>query len=245
MSDDSSAVVNAQFAQTTESEAPTMIEGPTLWEYLNRQWPRIEPLVWQQIELILLSTVLATVLGVGLGVVISDRPRLAGGVQAVASGVLTIPSLALLTLFIPIFGLGWTSTVIALVLYAQLPIIRNTITGMTEVDSAILESARGIGMSDARRLVAVQLPLAWPVILAGLRVATMMMFGISAIAAYVNGPGLGNLVFTGLSRLGSVNAENQALVGGFGIALLALLFDSGYLLLRRLTVPIGKQEIRV
>jgi osmoprotectant transport system permease protein len=216
-----------------------MIEGPSVWEYLDRQWPRIEPLIWQQIELILISIGLATVLGVAIGVLISDRPRLADAVQATASGVLTIPSLALLTLFIPIFGLGWTSTVIALVLYAQLPIIRNTVTGMRAVDPAILESARGIGMSTPRLIGRIQLPLAWPVILAGLRVATMMMFGISAIAAYVNGPGLGNLVFTGLSRLGSVNAENQALVGGFGIALLALLFDGCYVLLRRLTVPGG------
>jgi osmoprotectant transport system permease protein len=217
----------------------SMIEGPSVWEYLDRQWPRIEPLLWQQIELILLSMFLATAIGVTIGVVVSDRPRLAAGVQAVASGILTVPSLALLTLFIPLFGLGWTSTVVALVLYAQLPIIRNTVTGMCGVQADLLESARGIGMSTTRRLARVQLPLAWPVILAGLRVATMMMFGISAIAAYVNGPGLGNLVFTGLSRLGSVNAENQALVGGFGIAMLALLFDGGYLLLRRFTVPTG------
>jgi len=222
-----------------------MIEGPSVWEYLDRQWPRIQPLVREQVELILISILLAALIGVTLGVLISDRPRLADGVQAVASGVLTIPSLALLTLFIPLFGLGWTSTVVALVLYAQLPIIRNTVTGMRGVEPDILESARGIGMSTSRRLLRVQLPLAWPVILAGLRVATMMMFGISAIAAYVNGPGLGNLVFTGLSRLGSVNAQNQALVGGFGIALLALLFDGGYLLLRRFTVPRGMRGIRV
>ena len=222
-----------------------MIEGPSVWEYLDRQWPRIQPLVREQVELILISVLLAALIGVTLGVLISDRPRLADGVQAVASGVLTIPSLALLTLFIPLFGLGWTSTVVALVLYAQLPIIRNTVTGMRGVEPDILESARGIGMSTSRRLLRVQLPLAWPVILAGLRVATMMMFGISAIAAYVNGPGLGNLVFTGLSRLGSVNAQNQALVGGFGIALLALLFDGGYLLLRRFTVPRGMRGIRV
>ena len=82
-------------------------------------------------------------------------------------------------------------------------------------------------------MMRVQLPLAWPVILAGLRVATMLVFGISAIAAYVSGPGLGNLVFTGLSRLGSVNATNQALVGAFGIAFLALAFDAVFLVVRR------------
>jgi len=96
-----------------------------------------------------------------------------------------------------------------------------------------------MGMNGRRILVRIQLPLAWPVILAGLRVATMLVFGISAIAAYVSGPGLGNLVFTGLSRLGSVNATNQAVVGAFGIAILALAFDAAYVLIRRLTVSRG------
>jgi len=215
------------------------LTGPTVWQYLDRQWSRIEPLIWQQVQLVLVSIVIAAAIGVGIGIAVWDRPRLAGVVQALAGALLTIPSLALLTLFIPLFGLGWTSTVVALVIYAQLPIIRNTVTGLRSVDPAVLESARGIGMSPLRRLVRVQLPLAWPVILAGLRVSTMLLFGISAIAAYVNGPGLGNLVFTGLSRLGSVNSENQALVGGFGIAILALAFDAGYLLLRRITVSGG------
>lgn len=215
------------------------IEGPSVWEYLGKQWPNIQPLVWQQVELVALAMAISTIVGVGIGALVAGRPRAANAVQAVAGALLTIPSLALLTLFIPIFGLGWTSTVVGLVIYAQLPIIRNTVAGLQAVDPAVLESARGLGMPAARRMRLIQLPLAWPVILAGLRVATMMMFGISAIAAYVNGPGLGNLVFTGLSRLGSVNSENQALVGGFGIAALALIFDGGYVLIRRLTVPGG------
>lgn len=216
-----------------------MIPSPSVWTYLDQQWVRIEPLVWQQVRLIVLSVALAALIGVAVGVAVWDRPRIAGAVESIAAGLLTIPSLALLTLFIPVFGLGWTPTVVALVIYAQLPIIRNTVAGLRGVDPAVLESASGIGMTRARALRRVQLPLAWPVILAGLRVATMLLFGISAIAAYVNGPGLGNLVFTGLSRLGSVNAQNQALVGGAGIAALALLFDAGYLVLRRLTISGG------
>ncbi|NMM33731.1 MAG: ABC transporter permease subunit [Phycicoccus sp.] len=144
-----------------------------------------------------------------------------------------------MTLFLPIFGLGWTGTVVALVLYAQLPIIRNTVAGLQGVDSAIVESARGIGMTPLRILLRVQLPLAWPVIIAGIRVATMLAFGISAIAAYVSGPGLGNLIFTGLQRFGAVNSLNQAIVGGVGIAVLALLFDGAFLVLRRLTLSRG------
>ncbi|MET3804646.1 osmoprotectant transport system permease protein [Nakamurella sp. UYEF19] len=213
--------------------------GPSIWTYLDKQWVRIEPLVWQQIELIALCMVLSALIGISVGVLVWDRPKLAGAAQSTASVILTIPSLALLVLFIPPFGLGWLPTVIALILYAQLPIIRNTITGLRGVDAGMLESATGIGMTRTRRLFRVQLPLAWPVILAGLRVSTMMTFGISAIASYINGPGLGNLVFTGLSRLGSANSENQVLVGGFGIAILALVFDGLFLVLRRVTVSGG------
>jgi len=213
--------------------------GPSVWRYLATNWHRIEPLIWQQIEVVLVSMLTAGVLGVGIGVLVWNKPRWAGAAQSIASIILTIPSLAMLVLFIPFFGLGWLPSVVALVLYAQLPILRNTITGLRGVDSAILESAKGIGMSATRRLIRVQLPLAWPVVMTGLRVSTVLTFGISAIAAYVNGPGLGNLVFTGLSRIGSANSENQVLVGGIGIALLALVFDAAFLLLRRVTISGG------
>jgi osmoprotectant transport system permease protein len=211
----------------------------SLSDYLNLQWVHIQPLVIEQVELIALVMVLATLLGVGLGMLIWGRSVASGLVIGGASAFLTIPSLALMTLFLPIFGLGWTGTVVALVLYAQLPIIRNTVAGLQGVDSAIVESARGIGMTPLRILLRVQLPLAWPVIIAGIRVATMLAFGISAIAAYVSGPGLGNLIFTGLQRFGAVNSLNQAIVGGVGIAVLALLFDGAYLVLRRLTLSRG------
>lgn len=211
----------------------------SLSDFLSLQWAHIQPLVIEQVELIALVMVLATLLGVGLGMLIWNRSVASGLVIGGAAAFLTIPSLALMTLFLPIFGLGWTGTVVALVLYAQLPIIRNTVAGLQGVDSGIVESARGIGMTPLRILLRVQLPLAWPVIIAGIRVATMLAFGISAIAAYVSGPGLGNLIFTGLQRFGAVNSLNQAIVGGAGIAVLALLFDGAYLVVRRLTLSRG------
>lgn len=215
------------------------MDGPSLPDYLRQQWIYIRPMVVEQVQLVVITIVLSAVIGIAVGALVWDRPRASGAVQAVAGGLLTIPSLALLTLLQPATGLGWTTTVIALVGYAQLPIIRNTVTGLQGVDPGVLQAARGMGMTGRRILVRIQLPLAWPVILAGLRVATMLVFGISAIAAYVSGPGLGNLVFTGLSRLGSVNATNQAVVGAFGIAVLALAFDAVYVLIRRLTVSRG------
>lgn len=211
----------------------------SLPDYLRVQWPNIQPMVIEQVELIALVMVLATVLGVSIGLLLWNRHHASEFVVGVAAAFLTFPSLALMTLFLPIFGLGWTGTVVALVLYSQLPIIRNTIAGIRGIDPAIVESARGIGMAPRRALLRVQLPLAWPVIIAGVRVATMMAFGISAIAAYVSGPGLGNLIFTGLQRFGAVNSLNQAIVGGVGIAVLALIFDGAYVVISRLTVSRG------
>lgn len=211
----------------------------SLARYLSTQWSRIQPLIIEQVMLIGLVVVVATLIGVAIGLLVWNRTTISGMIIAGAAAILTIPSLALMTLFLPIFGLGWLGTVIALVLYSQLPIIRNTVAGLRGVDPGILESAKGIGMTPARVLMRVQLPLAWPVIIAGVRVATMMAFGISAIAAYVSGPGLGNLIFTGLQRFGAVNSLNQALTGGLGIAILALLFDAAFVLLRRLTISRG------
>ena len=211
----------------------------SLTDYLRLQWSHIQPLIVAQIELITLVMVLATLLGVGLGLVLWNRRIPSEVVIGVAAAILTFPSLALMTLFLPVFGLGWTGTVVALVLYAQLPIIRNTVAGLRGIDPAIIESARGLGMTSLRVLLRVQLPLAWPVIIAGVRVATMMAFGISAIAAYVSGPGLGDLIFTGLQRFGAVNSLNQAIVGGVGIAVLALIFDGAYVVIGRLTVSRG------
>ncbi|GGO90440.1 ABC transporter permease [Wenjunlia tyrosinilytica] len=185
------------------------------------------------------AIVIATVLGVALGVTTWDRPMGRAAAVATTGTFLTIPSFALLGLLIPLLGLGWTPTVVALVVYSLLPITRNTIVGLREVAPAILEAARGTGMGPTRTLLRVQLPLAWPLILTGIRVSTQLTVGIAAIAAYVAGPGLGNEIFDGLSRLGSKNAINQALAGTLGVIVLALAFDLLFFAVRRLTTPRG------
>jgi osmoprotectant transport system permease protein len=128
---------------------------------------------------------------------------------------------------------------VTLVLYALLPIVRNTIVGLSTVDKSIVDAARGIGMSRLGVLTKVELQLAWPAILAGMRVSTQMLMGIAAIAAYAKGPGLGNLVFSGLSQLGGANALNMALAGTLGVIVLALLLDAVYVLVGRLTTSRG------
>lgn len=212
----------------------------SVWQYLDQQWAHIEPLVWQQVELVAITVALATVIGVGLGALVFRSERASALVIAVTSSIFQLPSLALVAILLAIgTGLGETTALISLLIYAPLPILRNSIVGLQGVDAGVVESARGLGMGNFRSLMTIQLPLAWPVILAGLRVATMTISGISAISAYAANFGLGVLVFDGLSRAGAVNATNQALVGTGGIALIALLFDAGYVGVRRFTVSGG------
>jgi osmoprotectant transport system permease protein len=158
---------------------------------------------------------------------------------AVTSAFLTIPSFALLGLLIPHFGLGTKPTLIALVAYALLPIVRNAIVGLRGVDPALVDSARGMGMTRLRVLLRVELPIAWPVVLTGIRVSTQLIMGIAAIAAYVKGPGLGESIFSGLARIGSINSVNSTVAGTLGVVVLALLFDLGFQIIGRLTTPRG------
>lgn len=181
----------------------------------------------------------ATPVAVLLGVLVHRSPLGSALTTATASTILTVPSFALLGLLIPLLGLGVAPTITAMVLYALLPILRNTIVGLTAVDPAVTDAARGVGMSRLRVLTAIELPLAWPSILTGIRISTQMLMGILAIAAYAKGPGLGNLIFSGLSRLGTPNAVPQALTGTVLIVTLALLLDGILVLLGRSTTSRG------
>ncbi|MGW7661564.1 ABC transporter permease [Streptomyces sp. NPDC054756] len=211
----------------------------SFWEYLGNRHQQLFADALQHASAVLQCMVVATLIGVLIGV-LTYRSEWAGNLATLTtSGILTIPSLAMIGLLIPIVGLGVAPTVIALTLYGLLPIVRNCIVGLRGVDPALVDAARGIGMSRLMQLVRVELPLAWPPILTGIRVATQMLMGIAAIAAYASGPGLGNVIFRGLASLGSANALNQVLAGTIGIIILALLFDAAYVVLGRLTIPRG------
>ena len=211
----------------------------SFWEYLGNRHQQLFADALQHAGAVLQCMVVATVIGVLIGVV-TYRSEWAGNFATLTtSGILTIPSLAMIGLLIPIVGLGVAPTVIALTLYGLLPIVRNSIVGLRGVDPSLVDAAKGIGMSRLTRLLKVELPLAWPPILTGIRVATQMLMGIAAIAAYASGPGLGNVIFRGLASLGSANALNQVLAGTVGIIILALLFDAAYILIGRLTISRG------
>jgi osmoprotectant transport system permease protein len=181
-------------------------------------------LVAQHLVLVLLSTAIAVLLGVPLGILMTRRRRLARPMLAAAGLLQTIPSLALFGFLIPlplVGGIGARVAVVALVLYALLPILRNTYTAVLQVDRAVVEAATGLGMTDGQRLRLVELPLAVPVILAGVRIAAVVSVGTATIAAAVGAGGLGTYVFRGLATLDT----RLMLAGAIPAAVLALAVD--------------------
>ena len=178
----------------------------------------------EHLVLVLASVGIATAVGVPLGVALTRRPRWQRPVLGAANVVQTIPSLALFGLLIPIpiFGIGTRTALVALTLYALLPILRNTVTGIASVDPALREAAVGMGMTDAQLLRRVELPLAASVILAGVRVATVIGVGLATIAAPIGAGGLGTLVFSGVASLDN----RRILAGAIPSALMALVADA-------------------
>jgi osmoprotectant transport system permease protein len=193
--------------------------------FLSERRAELLLLTGQHVVLVLLSTATAVAIALPLGVWLTRNPRLARPVLALAGIVQTIPSLALFGFLVPlpfVGGIGARTAVVALVLYALLPILRNTHAGILQVDPAVREAATGLGMTDGQRLRQVELPLALPVILAGIRVAAVIGVGTATIAAAVGAGGLGTLVFRGIATLDT----RLILAGAVPAALLALLVDA-------------------
>ncbi|NMN94669.1 ABC transporter permease [Antrihabitans stalactiti] len=213
-----------------------------LWNFVVNRRQQLLTDSYLHVSAVVQSVVIATIIAVAIGILVYRSPIGSAVATAAASTILTIPSFALLGLLIPLLGLGVAPTITALVLYALLPIIRNTIIGLASVNPAVTDAARGVGMNRVGVLTRIELPMAWPSILTGMRVSTQMIMGILAIAAYAKGPGLGNLIFSGLSRVGSPNAVPQALVGTVLIVILALILDGLYVLVGRFTTSRGIRD---
>lgn len=212
------------------------------WEFISKRWDAVGETLLQTLVYVVTVTVSASVVAIAVGVATRHRPFAKELSLAITSVFLTIPSLALFTIFIPLVGLGFVPSFIALFLYALLPILRNTSAGLDAVDSSVLESARGMGMTPAQVLLRVQLPLAWPVILAGIRVSALLTVGISAIATLVAGGGLGDFIKSGLARLPLPNSLESIWTGVVLSVLLALAIDVVLRTLGRVTVP--RQTLR-
>ncbi|MGI9036451.1 MAG: ABC transporter permease/substrate-binding protein [Pyrinomonadaceae bacterium] len=196
----------------------------SLLEFLKQNWSEIFALTREHLFLVFVSTALAVLIGVPLGILLTRKKSLQTPVLGVANILQTVPSLALFGLLIPIAyigGIGARTAIIALTVYSFLPIIRNTVTGISGVDAKIKEAATAMGMTDFQILRMVELPLAAPVILTGIRVAVVIAVGVATIAAAVGAGGLGTYIFRGLRQ----NDNNLLLAGAIFSALLALFAD--------------------
>ena len=210
-----------------------------MWDFIDGRREQIAYSTLQHANLVIQAVLVATLIGIALAVVVTWRPRLEPVANAISAIGLTLPAFALVGLLLPLVGIGAVTAFVAVAFYAVFPVLRNAVVGLRGVDPILVESARGMGMNPLAVLLRVRLPLAWPVILAGVRVSMQMSMGVAAIAAYVLGPGLGGYIFTGLAQIGGANAVNYALVGTVGVVVVALVVDLLLLLLGRLTISKG------
>ncbi|MCG7611294.1 ABC transporter permease [Mycolicibacterium sp. (ex Dasyatis americana)] len=209
------------------------------FEFVRDRWSILSFLAYQHMSLVVQTLLLATVAALLVGVLIYRSPWGSALGNVLTSVGLTIPSYALLGVLVGIVGIGVLPSVIMLVFFGFLPILRNVLVGLTGVDRTLVESARGMGMGRLSTLVRLELPLAWPVIMTGVRVSAQMLMGIAAIAAYALGPGLGGYIFSGISRTGGANATNSIVAGTVGILILAIVLDTVLNVITRLTTPRG------
>ncbi|MGV2829842.1 glycine betaine ABC transporter substrate-binding protein [Myxosarcina sp. GI1(2024)] len=193
----------------------------SLWQFFLSQKSEIAEQTVEHIGLTVISLAIAIAIGVTIGIILTRYPRLAERVIGAVGIIQTIPSVALLGFLLPLLGIGVTPAIVALFLYALLPIVRNTYAGIEEVDSSIKEAARGMGMPDLQILFKVELPLAIAVIFAGIRTAAVTTVGVATLCALIASGGLGEFIFRGIA----LNNVNMMLAGAIPAAALALLLD--------------------
>ncbi len=193
----------------------------TLWQFMSGQSDKLFTQTLQHVGLTFISLLLAIAVGLPLGILIARKRKLSGLVLGIAGVLQTIPSIALLGFMIPVLGIGAKPAIVALLIYALLPIIRNTYTGITGIDEYVKEAAKAMGMSASQILFKVELPLAMPVILAGIRTATVINVGVATLASFIAAGGLGEFIFGGIS----LNNTNMILAGAIPAALLAIILD--------------------
>jgi osmoprotectant transport system permease protein len=197
-------------------------------------WLRANPggfaeAVGEHLLLSMVGLAIGIAVALPVGLLVAHRPRLAEWAIAMAGAARTIPSLAVLAVLLPLLGVGFTPSVLALALLALPPVLVNTVIGVRGADPAAVEAARGLGLTATQRIFQVELPLALPLIFAGLRIAAVQVVSAAALATFIGGGGLGDLVTQGLALLDA----GRMLVGAVAIAALALLTEAGFGLLER------------
>ena len=209
-------------------------------QFMVDNFDQVMYLSWEHVWIVGLALLIATPIGISLGIVITRHEQFASRVLNGANILMTVPSIALFGLMLPVLsifnmGLGKVPAVIALVLYSQLPIIRNTYTAIKNVPPSLVDAGRGMGMDKWKLLRELEIPLATPVIIAGLRTAAVMNIGIAAIATYIGAGGLGVYIQQGIDRV----YPEMILSGAILVSLLAIIVDGGMAILERLATPEG------
>ncbi|KQS32440.1 ABC transporter permease/substrate-binding protein [Pedobacter sp. Leaf194] len=207
-----------------------MSEQQTLWQFMSMESDKLLNQTLQHIGLTFISLLFAIAIGLPLGILIARKRKLSGTILGIAGVLQTVPSIALLGFMIPLLGIGAKPAIVALLIYALLPIIRNTYTGIIGIDKHITEAANALGMSKLQILLKIELPLAMPVILAGIRTATVINVGVATLASYIAAGGLGEFIFGGIS----LNNTNMILAGAIPAALLAIILDALLSIIQRL-----------
>jgi osmoprotectant transport system permease protein len=191
------------------------------WNYLTNNYGQILSLLGEHLYLSIVSVLIAIIIGIPLGILISNEPKLSKPIIGITNVIQAVPSLALLGFLIPFIGIGSAPAIVMVVLYSLLPIVKNTYTGLTNIDGDILEAAKGIGLTKSQTMKKVQLPLAFPMIMAGIRISAVTAVGLMTIAAFVGAGGLGFLVFSGVQTVDN----HMILAGAIPACILALLID--------------------
>ncbi|MDR3514239.1 MAG: ABC transporter permease [Azospirillaceae bacterium] len=189
--------------------------------FLASRWQAILQLTAEHLVIVVTAMAISVILGVVIGIAITFNRAAARIVLKFANLMMTIPSLALFALLIPVLGLGKASAIVGLVAYTQLPLIRTVYAGIMTIDSTIIVAARGMGLSDRTILFKIKVPLALPAVMAGIRTAAVMGIGIGAIAGYIGAGGLGVFIFQGINR----TSDGMVLTGAIILSLIAILTD--------------------
>lgn len=209
-------------------------------QFLNENGMDMLVKTWEHIYISLIAAGLGILVAVPLGVALTRLPKIAGFVMGLLSIVQTFPSFAILAFFIPIFGVGKIPAIIALFFYSVLPILRNTYIGVKGVDANLIEAGRGMGMTTKERILLVELPMSTPVIMAGVRLATVYLIGWATLASYIGAGGLGDYIFSGLN----LYQTEFIIAGAIPVTILALLTDLILGKVEEWVTPNGLNELK-
>jgi osmoprotectant transport system permease protein len=210
-------------------------------EFVSKNYNDIFNSLFRHIELVGISILLGILISIPVGILLTRYKRVAGSVLALVGTIQTIPGLVMLGFALVLIGIGMLPAITVLTLYAILPILRNTYTGITEVDKSYTEASRGIGMTNMQTLFKVELPIALPTIITGIRLSTVYIVSWATLAGLIGAGGLGDLIWTGLSTYNT----NYILAGAIPSAILAFILNGLIGLLERILTPRGLRRSRV